>query len=94
MHGLQADHIVAASCGEQAFPSNTLDGCIAAVARKLEFFSWRRQIGSNRKLIKRSGPKAESKLFAMCTGIFGGAASVLQMSTCRGLSQVSSLQIT
>ena len=37
MHGLQADHIIAASCGEQAFASNALDGCIAAVARKLEF---------------------------------------------------------
>ena len=39
MHGLQADHIIAVSCGEQAFASNALDGCIAAVARKLEFLA-------------------------------------------------------
>ena len=39
MHGLQADHIIAVSCGEQAFDRNALDGCIAAVARKLEFLA-------------------------------------------------------
>ena len=30
---MQADDIIAVSCGEQAFASNALDGCIAAVAR-------------------------------------------------------------